>query len=61
MNKPCPDCGGKVITHTKKDKELLHVCVECGVIIARGNTDRCKSDEGAGVGVHPLRTGAGSF
>lgn len=35
MNKPCPHCRGKVIPHVKKNKELLHVCVECGVIIAR--------------------------
>jgi len=34
MNKPCSHCGGKVIPHVKKNKELLHVCVECGVIVA---------------------------
>lgn len=35
MNKSCPHCGGKVVPHMKKNKELLHVCTECGAIIAR--------------------------
>lgn len=44
MNKPCSHCGGKVIPHLKKNKELLHVCVECGVIVARGNLSSDAAD-----------------